>query len=103
MAAADCVDVEVVYALPQRQRTIRVRAARGATVMDVVRQSGILAEFPEIDAAAAPLGIFSRRVSADAQVHEGDRIEIYRPLLADPKRVRRERAKNRGPAASGER
>jgi uncharacterized protein len=95
MARADPVGVEIVYARPERQRIIALRVAAGTSVADAIRQSGILHEFPEIDLGHAKLGIFSRRVDAQAPVQEGDRIEIYRPLIADPKTVRRERARNR--------
>jgi uncharacterized protein len=95
MALAESVEVEVVYAQPQRQRIIAVKVAAGTNVADAVRQSGILNEFPEIDLGQARLGIFSRRVDAHATVHDGDRIEVYRPLIADPKTVRRERARSR--------
>jgi len=95
MAHAETLGVEVVYARPERQRVIAVKVAAGTSVADAVRQSGILHEFPEIDLARAKLGIFSRRVAAEATVHDGDRIEIYRPLIADPKSVRRERARSR--------
>ena len=94
MAAGEAFDVDVVYALPDRQRRITVRVAAGTRVAEAIRQSGILDEHPEIDPAHCKLGIFARRVAADAEVCAGDRIEIYRPLVADPKIVRRERAKN---------
>jgi len=101
MAGGDPIDVEVAYALPGRQRVVSFRVAAGTRVVDAVRQSGILEEFPEIDLASAKLGIFSRRVHARDVVTEGDRIEIYRPLSVDPKTVRRLRAqarKDRTPA-----
>ena len=94
MAAGETFDVEVVHALPDRQRRITVRVAAGTRVAEVIRQSGILDEHPEIDPVRCKVGIFARRVAADAEVRAGDRIEIYRPLVADPKIVRRERAKN---------
>jgi putative ubiquitin-RnfH superfamily antitoxin RatB of RatAB toxin-antitoxin module len=93
MAAAEPIEVEVVYARPERQRLIALRVAAGTCVADAIRQSGILGEFPEIDLVQAKLGIFSRRVDAQAALHDGDRIEIYRPLVADPKSARRERAR----------
>jgi uncharacterized protein len=93
MAAAEPIGVEVIYALPDRQRRIALRVAAGTCVADAIRQSGILSEFPELDLEQAKLGIFSRRVNARTVLHDGDRIEIYRPLLADPKSARRERAR----------
>ena len=95
MANADPIEVEVVYAKPARQHRIAVRVPAGTRVIEAVRQSGILADCPEIDLAQAPLGIFARRIDPQACVCDGDRIEIYRPLLADPKCVRRERGKKR--------
>ncbi len=91
MAAAEPIEVEIVYARPERQRRISLKVAGGTCVADAIRQSGILAECPEIDIGQAKLGIFSRRVDARAPLHDGDRIEIYRPLAADPNRARRER------------
>ena len=93
MAAAEPIEVEVVYARPEHQHRIALRVAAGTCVADAIRQSGILGEFPEIDLGQAKLGIFSRRVDARATLHQGDRIEIYRPLAADPKSARRERAR----------
>ena len=93
MGSAEPIEVEVVYARPERQRRIALRVAAGACVADAIRQSGILGEFPEIDLGQAKLGIFSRRVDARDALHDGDRIEIYRPLVADPKSARRERAR----------
>lgn len=93
MASAEPIEVEVVYARPERQRRIALRVAAGTCVADAIRQSGVLNEFPEIDLRQAKLGIFSRRVDARAALHDGDRIEIYRPLATDPKSARRERAR----------
>ena len=95
MAGGDAIDVEVAYALSAHQYVVSVRVAAGTQVADAIRQSGILQEFPEIDLATAKLGIFSRRVDAHDVVSDGDRIEIYRPLLVDPKTVRRLRAQVR--------
>jgi putative ubiquitin-RnfH superfamily antitoxin RatB of RatAB toxin-antitoxin module len=99
METAESIEVEVVYALPARQRLLRIRVPAGATVETAVRQSGILAMFPEIDLARAKLGIFSRRVGLHHVLCAGDRIEIYRRLLVDPKSARRARA--RAPSAKG--
>lgn len=88
------IEVEVVYAAVDRQVLLSVTVPVGATVREVLRKSGVGAEFPELDLASCPVGIFGK-VIADPEVREvlaGDRIEIYRPLLADPKEVRRLRA-----------
>lgn len=92
MGAAEGLDVQVAYALPDRQVVVPVRVEAGARTVDAIRQSGILAQFPQIDLSRAKLGIYGRRVSGDHVVSAGDRIEIYRALLADPKTARRQRA-----------
>ena len=93
------ITVEVAYALPDRQKLISLEVPQGTTALDAVRQSGIVEAFPEIDLATAKMGIFSQQLgtkglaAADAyQMQPRDRIEIYRPLIADPKEVRRKRA-----------
>ncbi|KAE9646849.1 RnfH family protein [Pseudomonas sp. PB103] len=88
------IEIEVVYAAVDRQVLRSVSVAEGATVRAAVVASGIGVEFPELDLAQCPLGIFGKVVAdADSRlVQAGDRIEIYRPLLADPKEVRRLRA-----------
>ncbi|WP_285430754.1 RnfH family protein [Pseudomonas sp. fls2-241-R2A-110] len=88
------VDVEVVYAAVDRQALLSVAVPVGTTVRAALLKSGIGEAFPELNLADCPLGIFGK-VIADPQtrpVQAGDRIEIYRPLLADPKEVRRLRA-----------
>jgi putative ubiquitin-RnfH superfamily antitoxin RatB of RatAB toxin-antitoxin module len=92
MDTAESIEVEVVYALPTRQRLLKIRVASGITIREAVRQSGILDIFPEIDPERAKVGIFGRRVNLEHVLRDGDRIEIYRPLVADPKSVRRARA-----------
>ena len=91
MSEAD-IHVEVVYALPAQQPLLRVQLAEGATVEDAIRASGVLDAFPEIDLAKNKVGIFSKLVKLDETVRDRDRVEIYRPLIADPKEVRRKRA-----------
>ena len=89
---AATINVEVIYALPERQPLLRIRLAEGATVGDAIRQSGVLEAFPEIDLARNKVGIFSKLVKLDEVLRDRDRVEIYRPLIADPKEVRRKRA-----------
>jgi len=84
--------VEVAYARPDRQWLLRCEVAAGARVRDVIRVSGLLRQCPEIDPDNTPLGIFSRPVSADERVQDGDRVEVYRPLAMDPREARRKRA-----------
>ncbi|MBC8995013.1 MULTISPECIES: RnfH family protein [unclassified Pseudomonas] len=88
------IEIEVVYAAVDRQVLRAVSVPEGNTVREALIKSGIGDEFPELDLTECPLGIFGK-VIADPQVRlirAGDRIEIYRPLLADPKEVRRLRA-----------
>ena len=87
------ISVEVVFARPGEQALEQFRVAADATVEDVIRQSGFLERFPEIDMAQAKVGVFGKLTKLDATLNEGDRIEIYRPLIADPKEVRRRLAK----------
>jgi uncharacterized protein len=86
------IHVEVVYARPGRQKVARVGLREGASVREAIEQSGLLVEFPEIDLEKNKLGIWNKLAKLDAGLREGDRVEIYRPLIADPKEVRRQRA-----------
>ncbi|WP_299022147.1 RnfH family protein [uncultured Photobacterium sp.] len=86
------IHVEVVYALPQVQRVIKLAITPDTKVQEIIEQSGVLEMYSEIDLKKNKVGVYSRNVRLDATVHDGDRIEIYRPLLADPKEIRRKRA-----------
>lgn len=88
----DKFKIEVVYALPQVQTLLTVEVPSGATVEQGIRLSGMLDKHPEIDLANSKVGIFGKLVKLDVALREKDRIEIYRPLIADPKEVRRKRA-----------
>ena len=103
MGVAESIEVEIAYALPERQHIVRVRVPAECNVEAAIRQSGILAEFPAIDLSRSKVGVYGRRVELDAKVRAGDRIEIYRPLIADPKAVRREHAARVAAARSGNR
>lgn len=83
------IRVEVAYALPDRQRLVTLDVPRGSTAREAVERSGLQREFPEIDPEGNALGIFGRRCPPDQRLRDGDRVEIYRPLKADPKEVRR--------------
>ena len=88
------IDVEVVYAAIDRQRLLAFSVAQGTSVRAALLASGIGKEFPELDLTSCPVGIFGKQV-VDPQnrvLQAGERIEIYRPLLADPKEIRRQRA-----------
>jgi len=89
------ITVEVVYALPDTQLLVELKAVPGTTARQAIEQSGILRRFPGIDFTGQKIGIFSKIVRPDAVLREGDRVEIYRPLIADPKEVRRRRARQK--------
>lgn len=88
------MQVEVVYATAEQQWLLTVEVAPGTTLREAVRLSGIAEQVPDLAVDACPLGIFGKVVNEAAQqaVVEGDRIELYRPLLVDPKEVRKQRA-----------
>lgn len=86
------LNVQVAYALPAETTLLDLRVGSEATVREAIERSGILAQHPEIDLAKNKIGIFGKLVKLDSALHDRDRIEIYRPLIADPKEVRRQRA-----------
>lgn len=86
------INIEVVYALPQEQMLLKVQAPHGATVAEAITLSGVMQKYPDIDLVRNNLGVYGKLTKADAVLRDKDRIEIYRPLLADPKEVRRKRA-----------
>lgn len=88
----DNITVEVAYALPQQQLIIPIKVKAGTTAREAIQMSGILDKFPEIDLEKTPCGIFGKVVKADTVLREMDRVELYRPLIADAKEVRRQRA-----------
>ncbi|AIV49194.1 RnfH family protein [Burkholderia pseudomallei] len=83
--------VQVCYALPERQTLVAVDVPAGASVRDAIAASGVLALHPDIDASALKTGIFGKLALLDAPVVDGDRVEIYRPLIVDPKLARQRR------------
>ena len=85
------MNVGVCYAEADRQVWLRLETPDGSTVEQAIRHSGILRQFPEINLARQKVGVFGKLVKLDAPVKDGDRIEIYRPITADPKTVRRRR------------
>lgn len=85
--------VEVVYGTKEHQELIELDVPVSTRLMDAVKQSGILERFPEIDLSSAKMGVFGRIEGPDYRLQEWDRVEIYRPLLMDPKEARRQRAK----------
>ncbi|PVZ72000.1 RnfH family protein [Pelagibaculum spongiae] len=86
------LNIEVVYALEHQQSLLSVKVEKGADVQAAVEKSGILNKYPQIELGKTPVGIFSKKCKWDDLLRDGDRIEIYRPLIADPKEVRKRRA-----------
>lgn len=90
---SNSINVEVCYALKDRQEIVRLKMPEGCTVQRAIDASGLLQKHPEIDLAKLnKLGVFAKLVKADTVLRDKDRVEIYRPLIADPKEVRRKRA-----------
>ena len=85
--------VEVVYARADEQVVLALEVEAGTTLRGVIERSGLLERCPEIDLRVHSVGVYGRRRALDEAVTAKDRIEIYRPLPADPKEVRRRRAK----------
>lgn len=93
MSDDNSIAVEVVYALPDRQSILRLTVPEGTTAIEAAEHSGIEAQFDDLSLGEdTHLGVFGHRVAHTQVLREGDRVEIYRPLLADPKEVRKERA-----------
>lgn len=92
MANAETIAVEVAHARPQEQVILRLELPAGSTLRQAVEQSGILERFPDIDPDTMKAGIFGKLKKSDQVLQAGDRVEIYRPLIADPKQVRKQRA-----------
>lgn len=89
---AETIHVEVVYALPERQEIASLNLPAGSTAGQAIEASGLLAKFPEIDLTRNKLGIYAKLAKPDTALRDRDRVEIYRPLIADPKEVRKQRA-----------
>lgn len=87
------ISVQVVYATPEKQVLKKIIVSEHATIETVITSSGLLEEFPEIDLLKNGVGVFSERRQLSDVVRAGDRIEIYRPLVADPREIRRRRAR----------
>ena len=86
------INVEVAYALPERQTLLRIKVPQGTTAEQAIQRSGLQERHPEVDFAASKLGIFAKVVPRERELREGDRVEVYRSLIADPKAVRQQRA-----------
>jgi len=88
----DNINIEVVYALPDEQLLLRKSVPGGTTVAEAIQASGMLGKHPEIDLDKNKLGIFGKLTKPETVLRDRDRVEIYRPLIADPKEIRRKRA-----------
>ncbi len=86
------ITVEVAYALPNQQLIIPVQVSAETNAETAIQASGILTKFPEIDLNVNQIGIFGKLTKLDTPLRHLDRVEIYRPLIADPKEVRKQRA-----------
>lgn len=91
-AAGPIIEVEVAYARPERQLILKLEVPEGTSAIEALRLSGIEEEFPEIDLANNRLGVFGKLCKPERVLNPGDRVEVYRPLLADPRAARRELA-----------
>lgn len=89
---SDMINIEVVYALPHEQILLKLQMPQHTTVAEAIRLSGVMEKYPGIALDRNKLGIYGKLTRADAVLRDKDRIEVYRPLLADPKEVRRKRA-----------
>jgi len=95
MASTENISVEIIYIKPGSQNCLTLKLPQGSTINQAINRSGLLRHFPEIDLSVNKVGVFSKIQPLDTLLCEGDRIEIYRPLEADPKEARRRRAKNK--------
>lgn len=86
------LEIEVVYALPEVQTLLKLKVPAGTTVLEAIKRSGIMEKHPEVDTVKNKIGLFGKLVKADTVLRANDRVEIYRPLIADPKEVRKKRA-----------
>jgi len=89
------IRVEVAYALQTEQVVLPVRLPAGATIAEAIQRSGMLLRYPEIDLRASGVGVYGKLAQLDHPLRDGDRVEVYRPLTADPKEARRRRAAER--------
>ncbi|MDN3518352.1 RnfH family protein [Aquisalimonas lutea] len=87
------IRIQVACARPEKQRIRSLELPAGTTAREAVQRSGLAAEFPEIDPDRAPLGIYGRHVEDGHVLRDGDRVEVYRPLVIDPREARRQRAR----------
>ena len=89
---SEMMHIEVVYAQPLKQEIVQLKLPSGTTLRQAIEASGLLQKYQEIDLAKNKLGVFAKLAKPDAVLCDQDRVEIYRPLIADPKEVRKQRA-----------
>lgn len=89
---AETLNIEVVYARSEKQEVVPLKLSPGATVKQAIESSGLLGKYPEIDLTKNKVGVFAKLSKLDTALRDHDRVEIYRPLIADPKEVRKQRA-----------
>jgi putative ubiquitin-RnfH superfamily antitoxin RatB of RatAB toxin-antitoxin module len=89
---AEMLNIEVCYAMASKQELLRVSLPEGATLQQALEVSGLLNKYPEIDLKKNKFGIWNKLSKVDSVLRDKDRVEIYRPLIADPKEVRKQRA-----------
>lgn len=92
MVEEEGITVELIYIKPGSQNSLTLKIPKGSNINQAINRSGVIRHFPEIDLTVNKVGVFSKIQSLDTVLCEGDRIEIYRPLEADPKEARRRRA-----------
>lgn len=90
----DMIEIEVAYALPQKQKIYALRVEKGTSALQAAKRTSICQDFEGVDLDSAKMGIFGQTIKSpsDHPLKAGDRVEVYRPLIADPKEVRRKRA-----------
>lgn len=92
MEQNETINVELVYITPASQNIIKLELPLGSNIEQAITESGLLKIYPEIDLAVNKVGVFNKIKELDTVLNDGDRVEIYRPLQADPKEARRRRA-----------
>lgn len=93
MSEPELITVKVVYALPEKQKLVSIAVPAGTTARQALRLSSLGKLFPELSAEHCPVGVFGREVDSDFVLRDGDRVEVYRSLLNDPREQRRELAR----------
>ena len=86
------LNIEVVYAIEKEQVIFKVQVSAESTIDQAIKASAVLEKYPEIDLSINNVGVFSQKKELSDTLHDGDRVEIYRPLIADPKQIRRAKA-----------